>query len=352
MNTSEYSSRQARRPLTDALGRPLTNLRLSVTDRCNLRCQYCMPLEDYTWLPREELLTFEEINKLVDVFTELGVTRIRLTGGEPLLRRDLPVLVRMLAANAALRDIALTTNGTLLAEHAAALREAGLGRLTISLDTLRPERFQALVRQDSHSEVLDGIEAARIAGFRGTKIDAVILRGLNDDELSDLIEYGRKQDAEVRFIEYMDVGGATEWSPEKVFSRAEMLASLEKRYGRIEPVTEDSSAPAERFRLPDGTVFGIIASTTAPFCKKCDRSRLTADGLWYLCLYAKQGTDLRKMLRGGASRADIAAEIARTWTGRTDRGAEMRLAQAQRGIFVPVEKLRQDTHLEMHTRGG
>jgi len=351
-NTSEHSPRQARRPLTDALDRPLTNLRLSVTDRCNLRCQYCMPLEDYTWLPREELLTFEEINKLVDVFTDLGVTRIRLTGGEPLLRRDLPVLVRMLAANASLRDIALTTNGTLLAEHAAALREAGLGRLTISLDTLRPERFRALVRQDSHSEVLAGIEAARAAGFRGTKIDAVILRGLNEDELSDLIEYGRSQDAEVRFIEYMDVGGATEWSPEKVFSRADMLASLEKRYGRIEPLTEDSSAPAERFRLPDGTVFGIIASTTAPFCKKCDRSRLTADGLWYLCLYAKQGTDLRKMLRGGASRADIAAEIARTWTGRTDRGAEMRLAQAQRGIFVPVEKLRQDTHLEMHTRGG
>ncbi len=351
-STSEHAYKSPAGPLTDALGRPLANLRLSVTDRCNLRCQYCMPLEDYTWLPRKELLTFEEIDCLVGVFTELGVTRVRLTGGEPLLRRDLHVLVRMLAANSALRDVALTTNGTLLAEHAVTLREAGLGRLTISLDTMRPERFRALVRQDSHAQVLAGIESARAAGFRGTKIDAVILRGFNDDELSDLIEFGREKKTEVRFIEYMDVGGATDWTPEKVFSRAEMLTSLEKRYGRIEPLTEDSSAPAERFRLPDGAIFGIIASTTAPFCRKCDRSRLTADGLWYLCLYAKQGTDLRKMLRGGASRAEIAAEIARTWTGRTDRGAEMRLEQPARGVFVPVEKLRQDTHLEMHTRGG
>jgi cyclic pyranopterin phosphate synthase len=338
--------------LTDALGRPLRNLRLSVTDRCNLRCQYCMPLEDYTWLPREELLTFEEITELAGVFTDLGVSRIRLTGGEPLLRRDLPVLVKMLAANPAITDLAVTTNGTLLAESADSLRAAGLGRLTISLDTLRPERFQALVRRDSHAEVLAGISAARAAGFRGTKIDAVVLRGFNEDELSDLIEFGRASDAEVRFIEYMDVGGATDWSLDKVFSREEMLAALEKRYGRITPVVEDSSAPAERFQLADGTVFGIIASTTAPFCRNCDRSRLTADGLWYLCLYAKQGQDLRKLLRGGASRPDIAAAITYAWTGRKDRGAELRAAQPERGVFIPVEALRQDTHLEMHTRGG
>jgi cyclic pyranopterin phosphate synthase len=349
MGTSEST----RTPhLTDALGRPLRNLRLSVTDRCNLRCQYCMPLEDYTWLPREELLTFEEITELVSVFTDLGVSRIRLTGGEPLLRRDLPVLVKMIAANPGITDLALTTNGTLLAEHACALHAAGLGRLTISLDTLRPERFQALVRRDSHAEVLAGISAARAAGFHGTKIDAVMLRGFNDDELADLIEFGRANEAEVRFIEYMDVGGATEWSPDKVFSRAEMLTALEKRYGRILPVEEDSSAPAQRFQLSDGTVFGIIASTTAPFCRSCDRSRLTADGLWYLCLYAKHGQDLRKLLRGGASRPDIAAAITYAWTGRTDRGAELRAAQPERGVFVPVEMLRRDTHLEMHTRGG
>jgi cyclic pyranopterin phosphate synthase len=336
----------------DTLGRPLANLRLSVTDRCNLRCQYCMPLEDYTWLPREELLTFEEINSLVEVFTGLGVSRIRLTGGEPLLRRDLPKLIHMLAANSGVKDLALTTNGTLLREQAAALRAAGLGRLTISLDTLQSERFRALVKQDMHADVLAGIRAAQDAGFRGTKIDAVVIHGFNDDELGDLIEFGREQNAEVRFIEYMDVGGATDWSTEKVFSREKILASLGKRYGSIEPLSEDSSAPAERYRLTDGTVFGIIASTTAPFCRKCDRSRLTADGLWYLCLYAPQGTDLRKMIRGGASREAIAASISRVWQARADRGAEMRAAQPRRGVFVPVEALREDTHLEMHTRGG
>jgi cyclic pyranopterin phosphate synthase len=339
-------------PLLDVLGRPLANLRLSVTDRCNLRCQYCMPLEDYTWLPREELLTFEEIGALVEVFTGLGVSRIRLTGGEPLLRRDLPILIGMLAANRGVKDLALTTNGTLLREQAVALHAAGLGRLTISLDTLKPERFRALVKQDMHSDVLTGIRAARDAGFRGTKIDAVVIRGFNDDELGNLIEFGREQNAEVRFIEYMDVGGATDWSTEKVFSREQILASLKTLYGAIQPLSEDSSAPAERYRLADGTVFGIIASTTAPFCRKCDRSRLTADGLWYLCLYAQQGTDLRKLLRGGASREEIAAEITRVWQGRADRGAELRVAQPRRGVFVPVEALREDTHLEMHTRGG
>jgi cyclic pyranopterin phosphate synthase len=311
-----------------------------------------MPLEDYTWLPREELLTFEEIGELVTVFTDMGLSRVRLTGGEPLLRRDLPVLVKMLASNSSIQDLALTTNGTLLTEHASVLREAGLGRLTISLDTLRPERFKALVRRDSHAEVLAGISAARAAGFHGTKIDAVVLRGFNEDELAELIEFGRANEAEVRFIEYMDVGGATEWSLDKVFSRAEMLAALKKRYGGIAPLVEDCSAPAERFQLADGTVFGIIASTTAPFCQSCDRSRLTADGLWYLCLYAKHGQDLRKLLRDGASRPDIAAAITYAWKGRMDRGAELRAAQPERGVFVPVEMLRQDTHLEMHTRGG
>lgn len=350
--TKQISSSITGNVLSDTLGRPLANLRLSVTDRCNLRCQYCMPLEDYTWLPREELLTFEEISALVDVFTKLGVSRIRLTGGEPLLRRELPTLIEMLAANSGVKDLALTTNGTLLSQQAVALRAAGLGRLTISLDTLQPARFHALVKQDMHADVLAGIRAAQNAGFSGTKIDAVVIRGFNDDELGALIEFGCEQNAEVRFIEYMDVGGATDWSAEKVFSRAQILASLEKHYGKIEPLNVDSSAPAERYRLEDGTVFGIIASTTAPFCRKCDRSRLTADGLWYLCLYAQKGTDLRKLLRGEASREVIASEIARVWQSRADRGAELRAAQPSRGVFVPVEALREDTHLEMHTRGG
>jgi cyclic pyranopterin phosphate synthase len=336
----------------DQLGRPLRSLRVSVTDRCNLRCDYCMPQEEYIWLPREELLTFEEIARLVDVFTSLGVEDVRLTGGEPLLRRDLARLVRMLAANPRIRDLALTTNGILFSEHAEELRAAGLHRVTLSLDTLRPERFLALTGRDTHAQVLAGIAAAGSAGFAKTKIDTVVLRGVNDDELPDLIEFGREAGAEVRFIEYMDVGGATEWSLDKVFSRAEMLERLVKRYGAITPLAENSSAPAERFRLPDGTVFGIIASTTTPFCRRCDRSRLTADGLWYLCLYAQAGIDLRQILRAGASPEDLAARIASVWRGRNDRGAELRAATGHRGVFVGIEQLRQDPHLEMHTRGG
>ena len=341
--------------LADTFGRPLRNLRLSVTDRCNLRCQYCMPEEEYVWLPREDLLTFEEIHELVAVFTELGVDKLRLTGGEPLLRRDVPALVRMLAPTPGIRDLAITTNGLLLPEQARALHEAGLHRVTVSLDTLRPDRFRALTRRDAHAKVLRGIEAVREAGFPGLKLDTVVMRGTNDDELGDLIEFGKRVAAEVRFIEYMDVGGATHWSLDKVMSRAAMLEALAARYGPIEPVVENGSAPAERFVLPGGTVFGIIASTTAPFCRRCDRSRLTADGTWYLCLYAQRGTDLRTPLRRGASRAELRALITAGWTRRQDRGAEERKeleALGARGVLVQIEGLRQDPRLEMHTRGG
>jgi cyclic pyranopterin phosphate synthase len=336
----------------DRLGRPLRNLRVSVTDRCNLRCAYCMPEEEYVWLPREDLLTFEETRDLVSVFAGLGVDKVRLTGGEPLLRRDLPALVRLLAVVPGIRDLAMTTNGILLAEQAPALREAGLHRVTVSLDTLRPERFRELTRRDTHARVLEGIAAVPAAGFTGLKLDTVVMRDVNDDELVDLIEFGRRADAEVRFIEYMDVGGATHWSMDRVVSRAEMLDVLARRYGAIEPVGEVSSAPAERFRLPDGTVFGIIASTTTPFCRTCDRSRLTADGMWFLCLYAQRGRDLRTLLRSGASRDALAAAITGGWTARRDRGAEERKELGIRGPLLQIEGLRQDPHLEMHTRGG
>jgi GTP 3',8-cyclase len=339
-------------PMTDTLGRPLRNLRLSVTDRCNLRCQYCMPEEDYLWLPREDLLSFEEIRELVAIFSDLGVDKIRLTGGEPLLRKDLPTLVSMLADCPRIRDLAMTTNGVLLAEHAQALYEAGLHRVTVSLDTLQPERFKRLTRRDSHAKVLHGIAAVRHTGFVGLKLDTVIIRGTNEDELVDLIEYGKHIGAEVRFIEYMDVGGATQWSIDKVVSRAEILERLEDRYGQITPVREVSSAPAERFHLPDGTLFGIIASTTTPFCQSCDRSRLTADGMWYLCLYAQRGIDLRTPLRTGASRDELKALIASTWQQRRDRGAEERKELGYRGVLIRLEGLKDDPHLEMHTRGG
>jgi cyclic pyranopterin phosphate synthase len=300
-------------PLSDTFGRALRNLRISVTDRCNLRCQYCMPEEDYVWLAREDILQFEEVGALVDVFADLGVDKVRLTGGEPLLRRDLADLVQLLARKPRIRDLALTTNGVLLAEQAPALRAAGLHRVTVSLDTLRPERFRALTRRPNHAQVLEGLRAVSEAGFSGTKVDTVVMRGVNEDELADLIEYGKTVAAEVRFIEYMDVGGATRWSMEAVVSRAEMLKALERRYGRIDPVVEPSSAPADRYRLPDGTVFGIISSTTAPFCESCDRSRLTADGLWYLCLYARRGIDLRGPLRQGVSAAELKVLITGSW---------------------------------------
>ncbi len=338
--------------ILDTLERPLRNLRLSVTDRCNLRCQYCMPEEDYVWLPREDILHFEEIAALVEVFADLGVDKVRLTGGEPLLRKDLDRLVSLLAANPRIKDLAMTSNGVLLAEQATALRAAGLHRVTVSLDTLRPERFKALTRRDSLAQVLEGIEAVGRGGWPGLKLDTVVMRGTNDDELADLIEYGRKVSAEARFIEYMDVGGATHWSMDRVLSRAEMLARLGARYGAIQPVIEETSAPADRYRLPDGYVFGVISSTTEPFCRSCDRSRLTADGMWYLCLYATKGSDLRKALRGGATRDELKALIVPAWERRADRGAEERLAVVERRPLIQIGELKRDPHLEMHTRGG
>jgi cyclic pyranopterin phosphate synthase len=338
--------------LVDLLGRPLRNLRLSVTDRCNLRCAYCMPEDEYNWLPREDVLTFEEISALTDVFLALGVDRLRLTGGEPLLRRDLPALVRMLAAKPGLNDLALTSNGVLLAEQIDELAAAGLRRITVSLDTLHADRFKALTRFDELARVHEGMAAARRVLRHGFKIDTVVIKGVNDDELVDLVEYGKSMGAEVRFIEYMDVGGATKWSADRVVSRVEILARLEAHYGSIAPILEQSSAPADRFALPDGTTIGIISSTTSPFCQSCDRSRLTADGMWYLCLYAAKGIDLRAPLRSGATADELAAIIRAGWTQRSDRGAEQRLELGDRRVFVPITTLKKDPHLEMHTRGG
>jgi GTP 3',8-cyclase len=339
-------------PLQDTLGRPLGSLRISVTDRCNLRCHYCMPEDEYLWLPREDVLTFEELGRLADLFGEVGVDRLRLTGGEPLLRRDLPSLVAQLAAKNWVRDLALTTNGVLLASAAADLKAAGLHRVTVSLDTLQADRFKRLTRLDALDDVLDGIAAVQRAGFRDLKLDTVLMRGVNDDEVTDLVEFARVAGAEVRFIEYMDVGGATAWRPETVVSRAELLARLTDRYGPLQPVDERSSAPAARFRLPDGLTVGIISSTTQPFCRTCDRARLTADGVLLLCLYAQHGTDLRRPLRAGASHETMSNLIRAVWEGRADRGAEERRTVRDRGAYIPLSVLRKDAHLEMHTRGG
>ena len=339
----------------DVWGRPLRSLRVSVTDRCNLRCQYCMPEENYVWLPRENLLTFEEIAFLTNVFSDRGIDRVRITGGEPLLRNNVAELIKMLRQNSRIHDIAMTTNGVLLSEQAQALFDAGLHRVTVSLDTLKPERFKALTRRDTLDRVLEGITSVGQVGFTGLKLDTVAMKGYNEDEVIPLIEYGKQVNAEVRFIEYMDVGGANDWSAEKVLSRKEILKIVGEYYGSVEAVEEVSSAPAQRFRLSDGTLFGIISSTTLPFCSTCDRSRLTADGMWYLCLYAKAGLDLRKLLRMERSREDILSIIQSVWETRKDRGAEERKELEQvsgRGRYIDIERLRQDPHLEMHARGG
>jgi cyclic pyranopterin phosphate synthase len=312
-----------------------------------------MPEDEYVWLPRASLLTFEELTRLVGVFAGLGVTKVRLTGGEPLLRHDLATLTRMLGRVPGVTDVALTTNGLLLARQAEALRAAGLRRVTVSLDTLRPERMREFARSTGHADVLAGLRAAQQAGFAPLKLNTVVVRGFNDDEVEDLVEFARGRGAEPRFIEYMDVGGATRWSPDQVVSRDELLRRLAARYGPVTPLPEPGgSAPAERFRLPDGMTVGIIASTTAPFCGTCDRGRLTADGTFFLCLYAERGLDLREPLRAGASDDDLAGLVAAAWRGRVDRGAEARLAVARRAALVTVSGLRADPHREMHTRGG
>ncbi|MEL6713500.1 MAG: GTP 3',8-cyclase MoaA [Planctomycetota bacterium] len=335
------------------MSRPLRSLRLSVTDRCNLRCTYCMPEEVYAWLPRKDILDYEEIEALVAALGDHGPLRVRLTGGEPLLRRDLPDLVARLAALDAVEDLSLTTNATRLADAADRLHDAGLDRITVSLDTLRPDRFLALTRRDDLERVLVGLDAAAAAGFTGTKVNAVVQRGVNDDELGDLLAFAAERALELRFIEYMDVGGATRWTNEVVVSAREMLERIEA-LGRgpvapLDPVR--TAAPADRYRIGDGQTFGIIASTTRPFCGQCDRARLTADGRFITCLYGRDGHPIAPILRGRGARA-AAAAIAAVWNVRTDRGAEARLEQEQRGALLTPEELRDAPHLEMHTRGG
>ncbi|MDP1917221.1 MAG: GTP 3',8-cyclase MoaA [Myxococcales bacterium] len=337
----------------DTLQRPLKHLRLSVTDRCNLRCSYCMPEAEYAWLARPDVLTFEELVFLADRFAALGVDTIRLTGGEPLVRQELSTLVQLLAARPWLRDLALTTNGVLLAEQAQGLKDAGLKRITVSIDTLVPARFKALTRRDSHGAVLASIhEAVRVGFPEGLKLDTVVLRGVNDGELVPLLDFAGAVNAELRFIEYMDVGGATKWKREDVVSRTEILERLTQTFGRLDPIEGRGAAPAERFRLPDGRTFGVIASTTQPFCGSCDRARVTADGTFFTCLYATAGLDLKTALRRGDSVEAMEALIRDRWTARRDRGAEERLAMRDRGPLVSAAQLKQEPRLEMHTRGG
>jgi cyclic pyranopterin phosphate synthase len=315
---------------TDRLGRRLWDLRVSVTDRCNFRCPYCMPREvfgpGHAFLPRAEILSFEEIERVVRAAAALGVTKVRLTGGEPLLRRDLEKLVAMLAVVEGITDLALTTNGALLAGKARALRQAGLSRVTVSLDSLDKDVFARMSDAGVPlGRVLDGIDAAREAGFELIKLNTVVKRGVNDGDLVDLARFARERGLIVRFIEYMDVGTTNGWRLEEVVPAAEVVRRIDAELP-LEPV--EAGYPGEvacRWRFRDGSgEIGVIASVTQPFCRDCTRARLSTDGKLYTCLFAAAGHDLRGLLRGGATDQQLCAALAAIWQVRTDRYSELR----------------------------
>jgi cyclic pyranopterin phosphate synthase len=287
-------------PLIDTFGRVHNNLRISVTDRCNLRCTYCMP-EEVTFLDKGELLSFEEITEFVRIAAPLGIDKIRLTGGEPLMRRDLPRLVRMLGTIEGIHDLGMTTNGLLLADQAQAFYDAGLRRINISLDTLNPERFRELARREGLERVLEGIAAAKRAGFHPIKINAVSIRGITEFEVVPLARFAREHGLEMRFIEYMPIG-ADHWERSKVYFAHEIMDQLEREVAPLVPVDDyDPRAPAMEFRYVDGGGrVGLIASVSRPFCLSCNRIRLTADGKLRNCLFALNEVDVKGLLRGHA----------------------------------------------------
>lgn len=332
----------------DALGRPLRDLRISVTDRCNFRCSYCMPAElfgeHYEFLPRAELLTFEEIERLARLFVGLGVTKLRVTGGEPLLRADLPALIERLAALPGVDDLALTTNGVLLPRLAAPLQRAGLRRVTVSLDSDDEAAFLAMNGGKlAVARVLEGIEAAERAGLAPLKINCVVRRGVNDHTIVALARRFRGTGHVVRFIEYMDVGTRNGWDLAHVVPAAEIAARLDEALG-VEPIDRGHPGEvAERWRYKDGSgELGIIASVTRPFCGDCARARLTTAGQLVTCLFASAGTDLRAPLRAGASDDELRALIERVWLRRGDRYSELRSAATER----PKKRI------EMYQLGG
>jgi cyclic pyranopterin phosphate synthase len=316
--------------IADTLDRPLRDLRISVTDRCNFRCVYCMPKEvfgrDFQFLPSAQLLTFEEITRLTRIFVDHGVEKIRLTGGEPLVRRDLEKLIAMLSQIEGMRDLTLTTNGSLLVKKAQALRDAGLQRITVSLDSLDNTVFQAMNDVNFPVErVLAGIEAAQAAGLAPIKINMVVKRGMNDHSVVEMARYFHGTGHILRFIEYMDVGSTNGWQMDDVVSAAEIVQMIDAALP-IEPVEANYRGEvAQRWRYKDGGgEIGIIASVTQPFCGACTRARLSSEGLLYTCLFGRTGTDFRALLRGGQSDAEIADVVRRVWRTRADRYSELR----------------------------
>ena len=305
-------------PLVDGFGRVHRDLRLSVTDRCNFRCTYCMPAEGLDWMAREDLLTYEELTRVARVCVErFGFNGIRLTGGEPTVRANLPVLIEQLSSLGV--DLSLTTNGTTLTNLAPALVSAGLERINISLDSLKRERFEQITRRDELDKVLEGIDAAVSAGLAPVKINCVVMRGVNDDEIVDFARFGRERGVTVRFIEFMPLDAQGEWTNEQVVTKAEIVAAIGDVFP-LEPVAERESDPAARWRYVDGGgEFGVIPSVTEAFCESCDRVRLTADGMLRHCLFATRELDLRTLLRNEATDDDLAAaitaEVGAKWAG-------------------------------------
>jgi cyclic pyranopterin phosphate synthase len=315
--------------LTDTFNRPLRDLRISVTDRCNFRCVYCMPKgvfgRDYEFLKREQLLTFEEIARLARIFAGFGVRKVRLTGGEPLVRRDMESLVSMLSAIPGL-ELTLTTNGSLLAQKAQALKEAGLRRVTVSLDSLDDEVFRAMNDVDFPvSKVLEGIEAASDIGMTPIKVNMVVKRGMNEDSVLPMARYFRGTGHILRFIEYMDVGNTNGWRMDDVVPAAEVISTIDAEMP-LEPAEANYLGEvASRWRYRDGSgEIGVITSVTQPFCGTCTRARLSAEGALYTCLFAARGFDLRRLLRGGASDEEISQAIQSVWRVRDDRYSEIR----------------------------
>jgi cyclic pyranopterin phosphate synthase len=336
--------------MRDRNSRLLKDLRISVTDRCNFRCTYCMPDDEYVWIARREILSFEEISRLARLFVALGVDKIRLTGGEPLLRRDLDKLIAQLAAIDGLQDLCLTTNGSLLAEKAGALAAAGLKRLNVSLDTLDAEKFARIRQRGDLRAVLDGLFAAKAAGFQSIKLNAVIERGVNEGDILPLVEFAREHRFTMRFIEYMDVGNANHWISEKMVSKREIIETINRRYPLREVGRDQSSAPAVDYEFTDGSgEVGVIASVTEPFCGSCTRGRLTADGKLVTCLFSECGHDLKTALRNGATDEALTEIIRRVWTERADRYSDERLESmnSPAGYQAKAHK-----KIEMITLGG
>jgi GTP 3',8-cyclase len=312
--------------LKDAFNRPVKDLRISVTDRCNFRCSYCMPLDDYVWMDKQEILTFSEITRLATLFVRLGVTKIRLTGGEPLVRRNLHTLVNRLSLISGLEDLCLTTNGSLLAEQVEDLARAGLKRINISIDTLDPDKFRRMTKRGDLEKVLAGLFAAKDQGLHPIKINAVVERGVNDDDIVPLAEFSRNYGFQLRFIEFMDVGNSNNWATSKMVPKKEILEKLNAHLPLDEFGGSYGNAPSVDYSYADGNgEVGVIASMTEPFCSNCTRARLTADGKLVTCLFSMRGHDLKKLLRRGATDEEIMTMISEVWRGRADRYSDQRL---------------------------